>query len=347
MQGDNRKLCLMRAIFLFFILLLYSLNNGKGQDRPVFLPEDIDGSSLRLKCLCKPGVVNKSRSRGLELSFIHTNTSTLEEEEGYPLSQPLSRLRLQNFNFKLKIPVVNKEGFKLILGTFYRPEHYDFERIGVDYAQVFNRINGRNLKSTGFDGLLVKSLSETMYGSFRLRTMYNGDYSGLINFDNRYSVFNASMLLGFKKRAEKEMGVGITFSKSFRNTIVLPFFLYNHTFNGKWGIETVLPALASVRYNLTDRSIFLAGIRYNSRSYSVGTEESLSGIYNLNHSELRMGLSLEQNIHPWVWLDISAGFQYNFSTDFEAVGENISSFQVEPGSSPVFRIGIFISPPKS
>lgn len=336
----------MRLVAILLTLIGFLPVSAYGQDRPIFMPEDIDGSNLRLKCLCKPGVVNKSRSRGLELSYVHTSASNLGEEDGFPLTQPLSRLRLQNFNFKLKVPIINKEGFKVIFGTFYRPEHYDFTKIGSDYNEVFQKINGRNLKSTGFDGLILKSWNETMYTSVRVRTSFNGDYESLVDFDDRYAVYGVSALMGFKKRADKEMGVGITFSKSFRNTIVLPFFLYNHTFNDKWGIEAILPALASVRHNLSNKSIMLAGMRYNSRSYSIGKNDDPLGIFNLNHSEIIFRVSLEQNIHPWVWLDFSLGYQYNFSTDFEANGESLSSFQVEPGSSPIFKIGVFVSPPE-
>lgn len=317
------------------------------QDRPVFFPEDVDHNILRLKCLCKPGVVNKSRSRGLELSFLHTFTNKLEEEEGFPLTTPLSKLSLQNIIFKLRGPIINREGFKLIIGIRSTPEQYNFQRIGADYASIFKRLDDRDLKSAGFDALVVKSWNERVYTSFRVRNLYNGDYDGIINFSNRYAIFNVSGIFGIKQDDYKEWGIGLSFSKSFRRTIALPFLLYNQTLNEKWGLEMILPALISVRRNLAENSILLLGTQYNSRSYSIEIEDNASQIFNLNHSEIRTSLMLEQRLHPWIWMDFTFGFQYNFSTDFEAKDDNASSFQVEPGSAPFFKIGIFVSPPDS
>ena len=52
-----------------------------------------------------------------------------------------------------------------------------------------------------------------------------------------------------------------------------------------------------------------------------------------------------QRLHPWVWSEANAGIQYNFSMDFEARENAASSFQVEPGTAPFFKIGIFVTPP--
>ncbi len=332
-------------LLLFGFFLSFALS---AQDRPVFFPEDIDPSTLHLKCLCKPGVTNKSRSRGIELSYIQSLKGQFEQEDGFPLSEPLSELTIRNLIFKLRFPVINRDGFKVIAGMFYRPEQYDFQKIGNDYSNIFQHLNNRPLKNSGFEGLVIKSWNETFYSSLRIRTMFNGDYKGLINFDNRYSIFNASALFGVKKADDKEWGLGLSFSSSFRSTIALPFFLYNHTFNDKWGVEMVLPALVSVRYNLSDYSLLLFGMRYNSRSYAIETDDTfLPQRYHLNHSEIQAGFSLEQKIHSWVWLDVAAGVQYNFSTDFAAVNNTGLPFEVEPSTVPIFKIGIFISPPDS
>ncbi len=335
----------MRTILLIIQLLCFVLLFG--QDLPAYLPEDTESQMLDLRCLCKPGVWNKSASRGIEISFLHVVPNKLEEEDGYPLNKPLSELSIQNLIIKLRFPIINKEGFKVIGGVMYRPEHYDFRKIGADYANVFNYLNSERMKSSGFEGLITKSLNEKFYTALRLRLAYNGDYSGFIKFKDRYSIFNASAVLGIKKHDHLEYGIGLNFVHSFRKTSILPFFIYNQTFNDRWGLETILPARVRVRYNWNDRSLSILELLYNSRSYAIEVDDSVPQYYQFNHSEIRLAFSLEQRIHPWVWLEGSLGYQYNFSADFEAPGNGPASFQVEPGSSPFFKIGIFISPAES
>ena len=336
----------MKVPILIIFLISFSICL-LAQDRPVFFPEDIESTTLEGKCLCKPGVPNKSRGRGLEVSFLQTFKSKVDEEEGFPLTAPSSELRLQQLSIKLRAPIINKEGLKLLFGVIYRPENYDFDPVGTDYQSVFKYLDDRTLKSTGFEGILSKSWNDRLYSSFRLRILFNGDYSGFLNTDSRYAIYSFSGLFGVKKQDNKEWGIGLSFTHSFRNTIALPFFLYNHTFNDKWGVELVLPAIVIGRYNISEASILFLGLRYNSRSYSIDVQENAPQTYNLNHSEARAAFTLEQRIHPWIWLDLTGGVQYSFSTDFDAKDNPAASFQVEPGTAPYFKLGIFLSPPDS
>ena len=230
--------------------------------------------------------------------------------------------------FKLRFPIINKDNLRLILGYSYRPERYHIGAVGPDFTDFFQNIDDRWLKSNSFSLFLSKPLGTKYYTAFRFRLMYNGDYDQWINFEDRYTIYNAVGLFGFKKRSDLEWGFGINFSSSFRRTIALPFLFYNQTFNEKWGIEMILPSQVYLRHNIKPTSILLTGFEYNSRSYSVDIEgqSEFTGIYNMNHSELRAVISLEQQIVPWVWLNVKGGFQLNFSTDFDAVDDSKVSF---------------------
>lgn len=334
------------ALALVLCLTLLYLN---GQNHPVFLGEDNDDDSgFNIRCLCRPGVQNKSRSRGLEISYLWNRGGDINPEGEVLQGAPSVLNNLENLIFKLKIPIVNTEGFKLLAGFNYRPEQYYFDRIGPDYEPVFQYINERILKNTGFEVFGSQSFNEKNYAILRIKASYSGDFNGLADFDQRYAIYNVTGAFGIKKNENLEYGFGINFTKSFRNTIALPFFIYNRNFNAKWGIESVLPALVTIRYNLSPKTIFLGGFRYNSRSYSISVpqvDEILD--YAMNHSEIRTFLSVEQNLVPWIWLDAEAGYQINFSTDFEAKSPSAKDFMVEPSNAPYLKLGIFISPPDS
>lgn len=334
------------ALVLILGFTLFQLN---GQNHPVFLGEDNDDDSgFNIRCLCRPGVQNKSRSRGLEISYLWNRGGAINPEDQVFQGEPSVLENLENIIFKLKVPIVNQEGFKLLAGFNYRPEQYYFNRIGPDYEPVFQYINERILKNTAFEIFGSKSFNERNYAIGRLKASYNGDFNGLADFDQRYAIYNLTVAYGIKKHDDLEYGFGINFTHSFRNTIALPFFIYNRNFNAKWGMESVLPALVSIRYNHTPKTILLGGFRYNSRSYSISVPQMGETFdYAMNHSEIRTFLSVEQNLIPWIWLDAEVGYQFNFSTDFEAKSPNAADFMVEPSNAPYIKLGIFISPPDS
>ncbi|PHN04406.1 DUF6268 family outer membrane beta-barrel protein [Flavilitoribacter nigricans] len=335
--------------YAFVLCLLLALVPLSGQNRPGFLGEDNDeDSGFNIRCLCRPGVQNKSRSRGLEISYQWNRGGAINPENQVFQGAPSIVDNLENLIFKLKVPIVNTEGLKVLAGFNYRPEQYYFDRIGPDYEPVFQYINERILKNTGFELFGSQSFNEKNYFVLRLKASYNGDYNGLVNFDGRYAIYNATGVFGIKKSENLEYGFGLNFTSSFRNTTILPFFIYNRNFNDRWGFESVLPALAVLRYNASPKTIFLGGFRYNSRSYSISVpqmEENLD--YSMNHSEIRAFISAEQNLVPWIWLDMEVGYQVNFSTDFEAKSDLATDFMVELSNAPYLKLGIFISPPDS
>ena len=340
MDGSN-----VLSVFLLSmsVILTSALSS---QDRPVFLPEDLETQN-HAKFYCKPGVSNKSRSRGLEITY--TNVfNTVMDPVTYENEEDLdpSEFSKHRFNIKLRFPVVNKESLKIIGGLFYQPELYSFSKIGTDQPELFRYLNKTTQKSTGFAATILKSWNEKHYTLLRVKTQFNGDYPGFIEFDNDRAIYNVSGLFGFKKNDEKEWGIGINYSKSFRTSSVLPFIMYNRTFDHRWGVELLLPAMATLRHNISCENILLLGVRYGSRSshLDITYPTNETAIYNFNHSEMKAALTLEKFIYSWVWIDATVGYQFNFSTDFESKTDN-PSFKTDPKTSPFFKFGLFLSIP--
>ena len=169
----------------------------------------------------------------------------------------------------------------------------------------------------------------------------------MINVNDRYGIYQIAAVFGIKKSPDREFAFGINLTHSFRNTTVIPFLIYNQTFNEKWGIESVLPSNIKLRYNISKESLVYFDLRFNSQSYRVDTNEELAYNYNLNHSEIRGAFTLEKKLFSWIWLDLTGGVQYNFTSDFDTVDDGPGSFQIEPGFGPYFKVGFFVSPPDS
>ena len=56
---------------------------------------------------------------------------------------------------------------------------------------------------------------------------------------------------------------------------------------------------------------------------------------------------MEREIVPWLWLDMSVGYHFNFNSNFELQTTNESLLDIDPGNSYYFKFGLFISPPDS
>ncbi|HFA51292.1 MAG TPA: hypothetical protein ENJ95_19945 [Bacteroidetes bacterium] len=336
-----------------YILLLPLLMLGDflfGQVKPDIFPEDIGTPGEQVvRCYCKPGVRNKSRSKGLELVYATRGGGTFESEDE-SIVAPFSRYKnWQRFELDLKAPVIRKEGFKLLLGYKYSAELFDFSNIGNDFPETFQELDRVTLKTSNLSVIVNRPLNESKYLAFRFRYSANGAYGGALNFASRNAIYKLTGVFGIKKSEDFEWGFGINFSKSFRQPNILPFVLYNRNFHNNWGLEAAFPGYVYVRYNLGPKTIFLVGTEYESKSYRMSVplanDEQLD--YALNHSELLGLLRMEQQVAPWVWANMRVGYQMNFSTDFEAKAANTNAFLVEPTNSVFFEVGIFISPPST
>ncbi len=304
-----------------------------------------------------PGLLNKSRSRGIDLSFNFINGGVMHPPGGGPEALRSQLHALQSMTLKLKVPLVLTPGFKLLLGYTYRPEKYFYTESGLaerpslispDVRYVFQQMDNRLLKQNSYNLYGMKPFKNRRYFAFRMSLAFSGDYAGWMTLDSRYAIFRASLTYGIRKHRDLEYGFGLAFSHSFRRTIALPFFLFFHNFNAHWGMESVFPLYINGRYNLDPKTIFLFGARAAGGNYSIDLRDQLTGqthVYHLNHDELRLGVSLERQIVPWVWLNIRAGFQFSLPTRFRPAEDGLPSYSAVPGSTPYLSTGLFISPP--
>ena len=332
---------------LLLILLLF-VETLFAQLKPDFFPEDVGTPGGQIvRCFCKPGVRNKSRSKGLELAYTTRGRGTFGDEENN-VERPYTKFNnWSKFEFDLKAPVLNKQGFKFLVGYKYTGESFNMSRIGVSFPETFQHLENITLKTSNISAIITKPLNEKRYLAFRFRYSANGTYDGILNFDKRYAIYKAMGIFGIKKHDDFEWGVGLNFSRSFRRTNILPFIVYNRTFINEWGLEIAFPGYVYGRYNMSPKTIFLIGTEYTSDSYRMDVPLPNDAAYDfaLNHSEVLFLLRWEQQIVPWVWTNVRAGFQMNFSTDFETKSVDTPEFMVDPSNSPFLEIGVFISPP--
>lgn len=318
------------------------------QIRPHILLENLEESNLDVKCYCKPGVRNKSRSKGIEISYNLIGPGELAIPNG-EINPPLPKYsKFRKFRAKLSYPVVRGDKFNMIMGYTYHAEKFAFKIIPGDHERLLAGLHNLNLKGSSFSTMMLYSLGEKNYLGLRLNADYHGDYSGLINFSEQYSIYTSTFVLGFKKSEDNEWGFGITGSTSFRDRSlrVLPFLFWNKTLSDRIGIEATLPVKIYLRYNLDQETIFLIGANYNGESYSFVQDFSNRNV-TFNHSEIQFLAKAQRQVVPWLWVNMEFGFQENFNSNFQEQSTGTNLLDINPKSSYFFRIGLFISPPDS
>ncbi|MEM1121956.1 MAG: DUF6268 family outer membrane beta-barrel protein, partial [Bacteroidota bacterium] len=202
------------------------------------------------------------------------------------------------------------------------------------------------LKASRATFYLLQSMGEVNYLGVQARVAYSGNYDGLVDLDNFYRQIRISAIWGVKKREDLEWGIGLNYSENFNRRIVLPFFLYNRTYNERWGLEAAFPVSVKMRYNFNPRSLLLFGPEFSSATYALKNDPNLPGDdYYFRHMELQFGVKLEQELTPWVWASIHGGMQVNFDSRYENTLDINERFDPDLITGAFLRIGLFLSPP--
>jgi hypothetical protein len=302
----------------------------------------------------RPGVRYRSQSRGVAVRYEVQPTFMWDGGDGI-VGGKQHVTRLEQFTFKFKVPLMNKPRTKLLLGYEWDTEKYYFDnpREGFEQEQtLFQLLDERRLKANKLSAYFTHSWDDRFYSSGRFRMSLNGDCQGLINFDDIYRTYSAAAVYGKKVDQDTEWAVGLTFSHNKARSIALPFFVYNRTFNERWGIQTALPGQAYLRRNVGRdmANTFLLGATFDSRYYAINTGSRGGfdelGQYFLRNNGIRAMVQYEHNLAPWVWAFGQAGYFLPVQTRFNPEEDIQLDIFTDVSGRPFFRVGVFLAPPK-
>ncbi len=331
--------------WIFPLLMLMPFLSAS-QTRPEILLENLDETTLEVKCLCVPGVRNRSRSKGIELSYNLIGPGDLKATRS-EYGEPYPRYdKFRKFRVKAGFPVIRTEAFKMIVGYQFWAEQFEFTDLSNDHQGILQQLDNVNLKSSAFDLTFSFSLNESNYIGAKLRSQFSGGYDAFISMQNRYHIFNGAVVYGIKEDPDNEVGLGLAFSSSFRNDrpTLLPFVFWNKNFTPSLGLEATFPTKVFLRYNLSESSILMGGFKYNGESYSFD-QELIERQVSFNHSELQFVLDFQQQVAPWIWLNMVGGYQHNFTSNFSIQESMRDVLSVDIQNSWYLNFGVFISPP--
>ena len=301
--------------------------------------------------LCQPGVVNKAPGKGASFTYSFNPDFQMRPPDAERASKVS---RSERFDTKLKVPLINATKFKMLAGFQYTLERYHFDDIVPENYPLFKRLNETQLKTAGVALYGLIPVNHQFYTSFRLSASWNGDYAKFISLDNRYGIYRAAGMFGYKKSKYLEYGGGLLFTKNFRRTSVLPFGFYNQTFDEHWGIEVSLPVSIKGRYNFSERSLVMFGTEYSSQNYALAVKEpSMNPFepqpekapYYYRRATLDLVGSFYRQLTSWVWVEAKGGYAFQLNSEARDIPEK-QNYDLKPSGSLVGMMSIFISPPR-
>ncbi len=299
---------------------------------------------------CIPSVIGLPRSKGLEIKREivrdYRITSTAIDGSG---SAEAEIQRNRRWEMTLRVPILNKPGFKMAAGFKYFVEEYNFEDKESISFPFYQNLEDRPLRSLRGTLYLVKPTRTNKYFLLRLTGGFNGDYRNSLDDNERYLRFSISPLIGWKRTDYLSYALGFAYNYSFGRRTIYPLFAYNRTFNNHWGVESILPVSIKLRYNTTNqKNYFFLKTELNGANYNVHLDPNQASTRYLEKSEVRFLLNYEREIHDWLWFGVEAGVRQNINFDLTDSPEINARVITENNLNIafVYNMSIFVVPPR-
>lgn len=300
-----------------------------------------------------PGVLGDRRSKGIRISY---NLITPFQIRSIPVKEGLGSgsgkvTRLEQMDFALRIPISWRGRTKIVGSIEYLYEEYHFENPDQLEYDFYANLEDKHLNSLGLIAYVVHSLDDRRFVGSRIGLELNGDYQDNELPFMQQAKASIALLYGWKADLFTSYGFGAYYSYTIGRPSIYPVFLWNKTFNSRWGVEAVLPANFRLRHKFNEKTILLLGGRVAGYSYHILSEKPPLSSYpqlELRNSNLYAFLEFEQEIYDFLWLGLTAGYRYNvnFYISEEDSFSNSRIIESELGHSPYFNVSLFVVPPR-
>ena len=300
-----------------------------------------------------PSVEGNRKSKAISLTYnviSNYEIRSISHLPGLEDSEAQVR-RLNEFEVKVKAPIVLKPQIKIIAGFKYQLEEYNFYNPKNLSSGVDDNLEDKNLHVLAMDLNYLRSLDDRRYMLARVRFALNGDYGeGDFPLTNYLKVM-ASGAYGWKLNPRNSVALGLSLNYTLGRPAVYPIVIWNKTWNEKWGFESILPARFLIRHNVNDKFLLLAGYELKGNSYHITIDSpplSEFRALELRRSDIMAKVTLEREIYDFLWISADVGYRFNINFDLSKDNsfnnQAILSNSVDP--SPYFQISLFVVPPK-
>jgi len=237
----------------------------------------------------------------------------------------------------------------MVMGFKHKRENFDFERLRDPF---FRDLDRKALKSSSATIYGLKPF----YGDKFLVVRINGSLAGDYHLDDvpltQFMRFSVAPMFGWKMNAFTSMAAGFGYGNSFGRHRILPLIAFNHTFNEKQGIEVLLPGKVKYRYSINPKTIVYAYAKAESNSYAIRLNDPVfeqNEKLFLRKTDFQFTLTLEREIHDWLWFSIESGVRSNINFRLNNDVKNRDFGDIIKTKVPITfltEFSIFIVPPR-
>jgi hypothetical protein len=299
-----------------------------------------------------PGVRNMGKSRGIVVGYERLPQFDIESKSDHPeIGNGRGRVRRHNkFFVRALAPVINKPQTKLIVGIDHKLEEFNFESMTPDAYSLYNNLEDKNLKSVGLQMAYLRSLNEVNFYLVRAKLELNGDYTrDNVNVSD-YLKTTVDIAYGWKRSPDFAWGIGLQMGYTFGRQRIYPGIIYNRTFNDKWGVESIFPANARLRYNVSEKTLLYTGYRIEGASFNLFANDPPLSQFNdveLRRTDIKGLLRLEQEIYDFLWFAVEGGFrQYYRHRLYDEVGSRDELIKNDLAGAGYIGIELYAVPPR-
>lgn len=305
---------------------------------------------------CIPSLRDLPRGKGLELFQERTpnynlNTTYVDSDSNFT-----NRIRrTKNWSAKLKLPVINKDHLKFIVGFKYGRREFAFEdEENIDNA-FHQSLKDKPIRTVGLSAYSVHSFQGNKYLAFRGTLRLNGDFES--DKMNEHLKTSISGLFGVKVNRFKTWGYGLSYSNTFGRSSIYPILFYRNFLKDKWVIETTLPVSASILFMPNKKNNIYFHCKLEGDNYNLNFDGFRDDPLFLESSDLKTFFTYERELYDFLWLGLSGGMRWNINfdiSDSDAYFErafpigSTDNLAITNSLSDAFfaRIGIFIVAPR-
>ena len=212
----------------------------------------------------------------------------------------------------LRLPVVNKDHFKFLVGLKYYQQEFAFQDPGSLENSFYQSLQDKPLRSMGLTFYGVKSFLGNKYLLGRAAFRLNGDFRADLD-DHVKSTL--ALIYGVKRHRYSTWGVGASYSNTFGRSAIYPVFLYKNRFRPKWAVELLLPVSARLMYQPNSKNILYFDSKLEGDNYNLNFNGFSDQALYLEKSDFKSLLTYEREVYDFFWVFASAGVRFNLNFD--------------------------------
>ncbi len=336
----------MRLTIAFYIL--HFTFSASAQVTDTSAVDDFDyskfGDAEGVKRYATQKVLNQTPNRIVSLNYEYQGGFDMPGVPSFP-NQTYRVNRISGIRGPLNIPVISNTKLIWQLGANYWQSGYNFESVNNAFV---SKLNTNGIHTAGINTTVFKPLNEKNFLIFQASADVNGVFEGFDDINTKAITISATAIYGWKKSEKNMYGFGVARTYRAGQIIYVPIVLWNKTFNDKWGMELLLPARGHLRRNFSTSNILQLGYELEGNQYWMRTP-SPNGQVFIQRGEVKPRVMWDKKLSGFFWLNVQAGFRYNYRFDvmneYDARKDNQLFFRSALTNPFYFSVGInFVSP---